>query len=117
MKGTRILISDTLNQGKYRALVRQAELLGVVRSEVWQRFGSINGVGINHRKIRTDWVADRNFSPLPAKAWKETLRDGIDDIALYTAACKEKVRKKFMVDLSKKKRVKNILVYSNIMAG
>ena len=97
MKGTRIYISHTLNQGKYDALQAQAGLLGEVRSEVWQRFGSIKGVGINHRKIRTDWVAHRNFSPLPAKAWKETLRDGMDDIALYTAACKEKVRKKIHV--------------------
>ena len=106
MRGTRIYISDALNQGKYNALVLQAELLGVVRSEVWQRFGSINGVGISHRKIRTDWVAHRNFTPLPAKAWKETLRDGIDDIALYTAACKEKVRKKIHIRFKQEKERK-----------
>ncbi len=106
MKGTRIYISDALNQGKYIALVLQAELLGLVRNEVWQRFGSINGVGMNHRKIRTDWVAHRNFSPLPAKAWKETLRDTIDDIALYTAACKEKVRKKIHVRFNQEKERK-----------
>ena len=106
MKGTRILISDALNQGKYSALVLQAELLGLVRNEVWQRFGSINGVGMSHRKIRTDWVAHRNFSPLPAKAWKETLRDGIDNIALYTAACKEKVRKKIHVRFKQEKERK-----------
>ncbi len=43
MKGTRICISDALNQGKYIALVLQAKLLGLVRTEVWQRFGSTNG--------------------------------------------------------------------------
>ena len=93
MKGTRILYSQNLNPGKLKALEEQARLLGKVRSEVWQRFGSINGVGINHRTIRSDWVKTRDFSPLPAKAWKETLRDAIDDIRLYEEAAKEKVRK------------------------
>ncbi len=92
MKGTRIYISNALNKGKYLALLTQAKLLGVVRNEVWQRFGSINGVGVNHRCIRTDWVKSHDFSPLPAKAWKETLRDGLNDIRLYEAACKTKVR-------------------------
>ena len=114
MKGTRIYISDALNQGKYIALVLQAELLGLVRDEVWQRFGSINGVGISHRKIRTDWVAHRHFTPLPAKAWKETLRDAIDDIALYTAACKEKVRKKIHIRFKQEKERKKIFWFTQI---
>ncbi|NOQ14408.1 MAG: transposase [Methyloprofundus sp.] len=93
MKGTRILHSVNLNPGKYAALKEQADLLGQVRSEVWQRFGSLRGVGVNHREIRTDWVKNKDFSPLPAKAWKETLRDALDDIRLYEASAKEKVRK------------------------
>lgn len=93
IKGTRILHSVNLNASKLGELTDQARLLGQVRSEVWQRFGSINGVGSNHRKIRTEWVKDRDFSPLPAKAWKETVRDTIDDINIYEASAKEKVRK------------------------
>ncbi|HDN26117.1 MAG TPA: MerR family DNA-binding transcriptional regulator, partial [Thioploca sp.] len=93
MKGTRIVFSRNLNPGKYQALDEQAHLLGKIRSEVWQSFGSINSVGINHRTVRTDWVKSRDFSPLPAKAWKETLRDALDNIHLYETACKEKVRK------------------------
>jgi len=92
VKGTRIFISNALNKGKYLALLTQAKLLGVVRNEVWQRFGSINGVGVNHRCIRTDWVKSHDFSPLPAKAWKEILRDGLNNIRLYEATCKAKVR-------------------------
>ncbi len=83
MKGTRILHSVNLNPGKYAALKEQADLLGQVRTEAWQRFGSLQGVGVNHREIRTDWVKNRDLSPLPAKAWKETLRDALDDIAPY----------------------------------
>lgn len=78
---------------KYNSLLKQAKLLGEIRTEVWHRFGSIGGVGLNHRDIRTDWVKNRDFSPLPAKAWKETLRDALDDIKLYEASAKERVRK------------------------
>ena len=92
-KGTRILYSKNLNRAKWKALECQAQLLGQVRSEVWQRFGSIKGVGVSHRTIRTEWVKNRDFTPLPAKAWKETLRDALDDIKLYESAAKEKVRK------------------------
>ncbi|KOR29156.1 transposase, partial [Achromatium sp. WMS3] len=56
MKGTRIVFSHNLNQGKYEALNAQARLLGQLRSEIWQRFGSINGVGVFHRTIRDEWV-------------------------------------------------------------
>ena len=35
---------------------------------------------------------DRDFRPLPAKAWKETLRDVLDDISMYDEAIKVKVR-------------------------
>ncbi len=94
MKSTRIIVSDDVNKGKYDALKEQARLLGKLRSEIWQRFGSIKGVALSHRKIRDGWVKTRNFSPLAAKAWKETLRDAMDDIKLYEAAAKEKVRKR-----------------------
>ncbi|KOR31845.1 hypothetical protein TI05_11025 [Achromatium sp. WMS3] len=64
MKGTRIVFSHNLNQGKYEALNAQARLLGQLRSEIWQRFGSINGVGVFHRTIRDEWVKIRNFFPV-----------------------------------------------------
>jgi hypothetical protein len=38
---TRIAFSDKINKGKLAALTEQAKRLGAVRSEVWQRFGSI----------------------------------------------------------------------------
>ena len=92
-KVCRVLTSVDLNVGKYEELNAQAKLLGKLRKEVWQRFGSLSGVGVNHRKIRGEWVKTRDFSPLPAKAWKETLRDVLDDIKLYEESAKEKVRK------------------------
>jgi len=92
-KLSRIIESVDLNTLKYLLLVEQARLLGLIRKDIWQRFGSINGVGASFRKIRNDWVKSRNFMPLPAKAWKETLRDTLDDIKLYEESVKEKVRK------------------------
>ncbi len=92
-KVCRIIHSLDLNKSKYDELALQAKMLGKIRKEVWHRFGSINAVGINHRQIRNKWVKSRDFSPLPAKAWKETLRDTLDDIKLYEEAAKEKVRK------------------------
>jgi len=67
-KVSRIIESVDLNTKKYLLLIEQARLLGLLRQEVWQRFGSIKGVGANFRKIRNDWVKTRNFLPLPAKA-------------------------------------------------
>lgn len=91
-KVTRIYQSEQLNRAKFNELSKQAALLGKIRQEVWQRYGSIKGVGISHRTIRNEWVRSRDFTPLAAKAWKETLRDVIDDIKLYEEAAKEKVR-------------------------
>jgi hypothetical protein len=91
-KVTRIVYSKNLNRGKYEELSLQAKMLGSLRKEIWHRFGSIRGVGANHRKIRDEWVKSRNFLPLPAKAWKETLRDVLDDISLYEEAAKVKVK-------------------------
>ncbi len=87
-KVTRIVASKDLNRSKYDELSRQAEMLGALRKEVWHRFGSINGSGIDFRKLRDEWVKTRDFSPLPAKAWKETLRDVLDDIGMYEEAAK-----------------------------
>jgi IS605 OrfB family transposase len=92
-KVCRILHSVNLNRGKYDSLLKQAKMLGTLRKEIWHRFGSINGVGANHREIRSAWVKARSFFPLPAKAWKETLRDCLDDIKLYEESAKDKVKK------------------------
>jgi transposase len=107
-KVCRVLNSVDLNQKKYNELDKQAKMLGKLRKEIWQRFGSLAGVGANHRKTRDKWVKARDFTPLPAKAWKETLRDVLDDIQMYEASAKEKVRKAIYArvkDPAEKKRL------------
>jgi len=93
MKITRILYSKDLNHTKYSALEEQAKLLGRLRTDVWQRFGSISGIGIKDRAVRDLWLKEkRNFAPLTVNAWKETLRDAIADISTNREAAKVKAR-------------------------
>ncbi|MFU8852292.1 hypothetical protein ACNAW0_15090, partial [Micromonospora sp. SL1-18] len=94
---TRIAYSAALNSSKYAALQEQARRLGRVRSEVWQRYGSVNGVGsgLTDRQVRDRWLADGThvqFGVL-ANAWKETIRDAIGDIGANQEAAKAKVRR------------------------
>ena len=53
---TEIAFSDDINKGKLAALLEQAQRLGVIRTEVWQRFGSLKGVGLGDRTIRDNWL-------------------------------------------------------------
>ncbi|RUR29772.1 transposase [Vreelandella andesensis] len=92
MKVTRVLRSENLNRGKYAELLRQAELLGGLRSEVWQRYGSVAGVGLGDRKVRDSWLREGRSFTVPANAWKETLRDAMADIKAYREAAKDKVK-------------------------
>ncbi|MET7808514.1 transposase [Micromonospora chersina] len=96
MKVTRIAYSAGLNSGKYAALAEQARRLGRVRSEVWQRYGSIAGVGsgLTDRQVRDGWLADGTHArfDVPANAWKETVRDTVADVAANLAAAKVGVR-------------------------
>ncbi|MDZ5447354.1 transposase [Micromonospora sp. 4G57] len=71
--------------------------MGQVRGEVWQRYGSIAGVGsgLRDRQVRDRWLADGThvrFGVL-ANAWKETVRDATADIAANLASAKVEVRR------------------------
>ena len=114
MKVTRIAYSARLNRGKYIAVLEQARRLGRVRSEVWQRFGSVRGAVLRDRQVRDQWLADgcaRRFG-VPANAWKETLRDAMADIAANREAAKVRVRRVILrrdVDPVERKRLLTML--------
>jgi hypothetical protein len=93
---TRIAYSRDLHAGKYGELVEQARRLGRVRSLVWERYGSITGVGLSDRQIRDAWMADGTAASLGvlANAWKETVRDAVADIRAHREAAKAKVRRR-----------------------
>src|ERR1700704_2411383 len=77
-KVTRVACSGGVNGGKYGELVGQVRRLGRVRSLVWDRYGSITGVGVSDRRIRDAWMADGTAASwgVLANAWKGTVRDG-----------------------------------------
>lgn len=85
---TQIAFSNNLNPGKYTALILQAKYLGAIRTEIWQRFGSMNGVALNDRKIRDNWIKIGRKFHVSANAWKETLRDAISNIKTNLEAAK-----------------------------
>ena len=90
MKVTRIAYSRALNVGKCGELVGQAGRLGRVRSWVWDRYGSIIGVGVSDRRIRDAWMADGTATSLGvlANAGTETVRDAVADIRAHREAAK-----------------------------
>ena len=96
---TQIAFSEKLNQGKYSALLEQAGRLGVIRSEVWQRFGSVNGVGLRDRTIRDAWIREGRQFNIPANAWKQTLADAIGNIKANREAAKVSVKQAIRLSL------------------
>jgi hypothetical protein len=92
---TKIAYSKTLNKGKYDALMQQCEILGTIRSEIWNKFGSINAIGINPYDIQKQWVSEKKFEDLPitATAWKKVLSDTLANIKANYESAKEKIRK------------------------
>ena len=96
MKVTRIAYSRDLNAGKYGELVGQVRRLGRVRSWVWDRYGSITGVGLSDRQIRDAWMAGGTAASLGvlANAGTETGRDAVADIRAHREAAKAEVRRR-----------------------
>ena len=112
---TRVAYSQDLTAAKYAQLHEQAKRLGRIRSEVWDRFGSVSGVKQTDRTIKRQWVAEREFNVL-ANPWKETLRDAMGDIKANLAAAKAKARqaiRRHTSDSAEQKRLFGLLKFDN----
>jgi hypothetical protein len=90
---TRIVSSKGLNLAKRESLAHIADLLGKIRSEVWNRYGSLTGLGRSYYDIRDEWMASGRKFEVPARLWKETLNDVLADIAAYREAAKQEIRR------------------------
>jgi len=98
---TRTYYSKSLDNKTYSELKLIAKKLGILRKIIWHQFSS-NPKKLNDREIRDQWVNARNnqtnFYPkiidqLPARLWKETLRDTIGTInAYFEAGFKEAIK-------------------------
>ncbi len=109
MRVTRIAYSKKLNPGKYKKLKEQAALLGQIRTEVWQRYGSISGVKQKDRVIRNQWMVENKIFSVSANAWKETLRDAMADIEANREAAKVVARRKIFKHTNDKNERKRLL--------
>jgi hypothetical protein len=114
VKVTRIAYSRGVNAGKYGQLVEQVRRLGRVRSLVWDRYGSIMGVGLSDRQIRDAWMADGTATSLGvlANAWKGTVRDAVAGIRAHREAAKAEVRQRVgrgLVPEAERKRLYTLL--------
>lgn len=91
---TRTYYSKKLDEQTYAELTLIAKRLGILRKIIWHQFSS-NPKKLNDRKIRDIWLREKkngtNLYPkiidqLPARLWKETLRDTIGNINAYFEA-------------------------------
>ena len=91
---TRTYYSKKLDEQTYSELTLIAKRLGILRKIIWHQFSS-DPKKLNDRKIRDIWLREKengtNFYPkiidqLPARLWKETLRDTIGNINAYFEA-------------------------------
>ena len=91
---TRTYYSKVLDEASFSELTLIAKKLGILRKILWHQFSSNPG-RLNDRKIRDNWVKAKasgvNGYPkiideLPARLWRETLRDTIGNINAYFEA-------------------------------
>jgi IS605 OrfB family transposase len=115
MKITCIAKSKALTAAKLERLTEIALRLGKLRAEFWNEFGSLKGVNLTHRQIRDKWLAEKKTFNVPARLWKETLRDVINDIHLYCEAAKHKVRK--AISKRYKDKTTQKAAYSKLRSG
>ncbi|MCI0491054.1 MAG: hypothetical protein L0229_31065, partial [Blastocatellia bacterium] len=74
MKVTRTVKSKNITKSKLERLRELAARLGVVRKSLWQQYGGLKNISLTHRDIRDKWIQTKPFN-IPARLWKETLRD------------------------------------------
>ena len=88
---TRTYYSKKLDEETYSELALIAKRLGVLRKIIWHQFSS-DPKRLNDRKIRDIWLKEKEngtslypkiIDQLPARLWKETLRDIIGNINAY----------------------------------
>ena len=99
---TRTYYSKKLDEQTYSELTLIAKRLGILRKIIWHQFSS-DPKKLNDRKIRDIWLREKengtNLYPkiidqLPARLWKETLRDTIGNVnAYFEAGFKEIIKR------------------------
>lgn len=109
MKVTRILQAHVPPE-----LAAICKTIGFVRADIWRRYGAMGTVGKSNQDIRAEIAAARLYSDLPVDGTirNETTKNIIDDVLMYKAAAKVKVRQAIHVrtkDNTEQKRLYALL--------
>jgi len=90
---TRISIVGNLKLNKWKSeeLDTIASRLGLLRSDLWNEYGSLKAWGVSEYDIDKILRPSNGKYELPAKLWETTLYDVISDIHSVQASCIEKV--------------------------
>lgn len=90
---TRVAIVGTLELNKWKSneLDLISSRLGLLRSDLWNEFGSLKAWGVSEYAIDKALRPNNAKYQLPAKLWEATLYDVIGDIHAVQASCIEKV--------------------------
>jgi transposase len=97
----------SLNMGKATELDLIAKRLGVLRTDLWNEFGSLSAWGVSEYSIDKMLRPNKEKYGLPAKLWEATLYDIITDIHLVQASCIEKVLRKLNLTYQTNKKKKS----------
>ena len=106
---TRTYYSKKLDEQTYSELKLIAKKLGILRKIIWHQFSS-NPKKLKDREIRDNWLKAKAsgiggypkiIDELPARLWKETLRDTIGTINAYFEAGFKEVIKTILLRTSK----------------
>ena len=90
---TRIAYSDNLNIGKYECLREIASRLGRLRTDLWNKYGSLKAWDLTSYKARQEFSYHSKYYQVSYKQWEGTLLSVIDDIHAVQSAAKDAVVK------------------------
>ena len=96
-----------LNKWKLDELNLIAKRCGILRSDIWNEYGSLKAWGVSEYTIDKLKRPTNDKYQLPAKLWEATLYDVIGDIHLVQASCIEKVLAKLNISYRKVKSKKS----------
>ena len=105
MKVTRIIQAPTPEQ-----LPDICRVAAFLRADIWRRFGALKNVGKSNLDIRKEISKATYYNGLEIDGTirNETTKDVINDILLYKAAAKEKVRKAIFTRTEEQKERKRL---------
>jgi hypothetical protein len=108
---TRIAIVGTLKLNKWKSVELDliSSRLGLLRSDLWNEFGSLKAWGISEYQIDKVLRPRNTKYQLPAKLWEATLYDVIGDIHAVQSSCVEKILETLKVRYQKVSAKKSLV--------